>query len=71
MHAILPLTSAAEERRLVELAEYAGLALHGLHTFNYWQAPEDQAAALVIGYGTAPPHAWRPALDKLAEVLLS
>ena len=53
LHAILPVESPAEERRLVELAQYSGLRLHGLHDFGYWHAEgDDQPAALVLGYAT-------------------
>lgn len=70
MHALLPLESAAEERRLVEVAQYGGLSLHGLHTMGYWHAEDDdQPAALVLGYATPPAHAWRMALDRLTELL--
>ncbi|WP_328328701.1 PLP-dependent aminotransferase family protein [Kribbella sp. NBC_00382] len=70
MHALLPLESAAEEWRLIDVAQYGGLSVHGLHTMGYWHTEDDsQPAALVLGYATPPPHAWRTALDRLAELL--
>ncbi|MFI5713938.1 PLP-dependent aminotransferase family protein [Kribbella sp. NPDC051620] len=70
MHALLPLESAEEERRLVDVAQYGGLSVHGLHTMGYWHTEDDaQPAALVLGYATPPPHAWRTALGRLTKVL--
>jgi GntR family transcriptional regulator/MocR family aminotransferase len=70
LHALLPVASAAEERRLVTAARHAGLSLHGLHTFGYWHTPADShPAALVLGYATPPAHAWPQALDTLTELL--
>lgn len=70
MHALLPLDSAEEERRLIDVAQYGGLSVHGLHTMGYWHTEDDrQPAALVLGYATPPPHAWRTALDRLVELL--
>lgn len=70
LHALMPLTSAAEERRLTMVADYAGLKLHGLHTSNYWHQPTDtHPAALVLGYATPPGHTGHRALETLTEVV--
>jgi GntR family transcriptional regulator / MocR family aminotransferase len=70
LHALLPLASAEEERRIVEAAERAGVHLHGLHTGRYWHRPgPDRPGALVIGYATPAGHAWHLALDALTELL--
>ncbi|MEV6410013.1 PLP-dependent aminotransferase family protein [Kribbella sp. NPDC051718] len=70
MHALLPLDSAEEERRLIDVAQYGGLSVHGLHGMDYWHTEDDaQPAALVLSYATPPPHAWRTALDRLTKVL--
>jgi hypothetical protein len=45
--------------------------LHGLHAQGYWREPGgDRPAALILGYAAPPPHAWSPALEALAEVVL-
>ncbi|MEV6639043.1 PLP-dependent aminotransferase family protein [Amycolatopsis sp. NPDC051371] len=69
LHALLPLASAREERRLVDAGLEGGLQLAGLHAAGYWHSAEGAKAGLIIGYGTPPQHAWRPALDALTEVL--
>ncbi|MEV6626549.1 PLP-dependent aminotransferase family protein [Amycolatopsis sp. NPDC051106] len=69
LHALLPLASAKEERRLVATALGAGLQLTGLHAAEYWHSARRAKAGLIIGYATPPQHAWRPALDSLTEVL--
>lgn len=70
LHALAPVESAAVERQLTDTARYAGLTLHGLHSSGYWHKPSDaHPAALVVGYATPPPHAWRAALDALTELL--
>ncbi|MFI1097010.1 PLP-dependent aminotransferase family protein [Streptomyces sp. NPDC020917] len=51
---------------VITRAHRRGLALGGLPTFG---APPGAAAALVIGYGTPPEHAFAGALDLLCEVL--
>jgi DNA-binding transcriptional MocR family regulator len=72
LHALLPVDSAARERRLVAAASRAGLLVQGLHVNDYWHEPdEDRPAALVLGYATPPPHAWRPSIDVLSGVLLA
>ncbi|SIM57686.1 PLP-dependent aminotransferase family protein [Micromonospora cremea] len=71
MHALLPLASAAQERRLVQAGRRQGLHLIGLHSNGYWHDPADerQAAALVLGYAAPPSHAWKAALTGLAELV--
>ncbi|NUU26126.1 MAG: hypothetical protein HOV68_32190, partial [Streptomycetaceae bacterium] len=70
LHALMPVESAEEERHLVETGRYAGVMLHGLHTFGYWHEPSDaRAAALVLGYATPPRHAWGRSLDALVSLL--
>ncbi|WP_064745487.1 PLP-dependent aminotransferase family protein [Pseudonocardia acaciae] len=70
LHALLPLASADRERELVDAAARDGIRLHGLHTAGYWHRPgPERPAALIIGYATPPPHAWRRSLDALAAVV--
>ncbi|MEV7044020.1 PLP-dependent aminotransferase family protein [Amycolatopsis sp. NPDC051061] len=69
LHALLPLASAQEERRIVDAGLGAGLQLASLHAAGYWHSAARAKAGLIIGYGTPPQHAWRPALDALTEVL--
>jgi GntR family transcriptional regulator / MocR family aminotransferase len=70
LHALFPVASAAQERRLVARAAHAGLQLHGLHTYGYWHTEDDaQPAALVIGYATPPRHDWRRCLPALAALI--
>jgi GntR family transcriptional regulator/MocR family aminotransferase len=69
LHALLPLASPHEEKRIVEDALAAGLRLIGLHSAGYWHSPTRSSGGIVIGYATPPPHLWRSALDTLTEVL--
>ncbi|MEU8327724.1 PLP-dependent aminotransferase family protein [Micromonospora sp. NPDC048839] len=71
MHALLPLASAAEERRLIQAGRRRGLHLIGLHGNGYWHDPADerQAAALVLGYAAPPAHAWQEALSRLCQLV--
>ncbi|MGC4941207.1 PLP-dependent aminotransferase family protein [Kribbella sp. DT2] len=69
LHALLPLASWQEERRLIDAGLAAGVRLQGLHAAGYWHSPERGGAGLIIGYATPPQHAWRSALDVLTEVL--
>ncbi|MGV9314594.1 aminotransferase-like domain-containing protein [Streptomyces sp. NPDC003691] len=70
LHALVPVGSAEAEHRAVAVGRYAGLILDGLHTAGYWHEPsDDHPAALVLGYATPPPHAWRGALDALTGLL--
>ena len=69
LHALLPVGSAERERRLIAAGERSGLRLQGLHTAGYWHAPAGRPAALILGYATPPPHAWRRSLDLLADLV--
>ncbi|MGP4017503.1 MocR-like pyridoxine biosynthesis transcription factor PdxR [Saccharopolyspora sp. 5N708] len=69
LHALLPLSSWQEEKRLVDAGLAAGVRLMGLHATGYWQSPGCGNAGLIIGYATPPQHSWRPALDALSHVL--
>jgi GntR family transcriptional regulator/MocR family aminotransferase len=71
MHALLPLASAAQERRLIRAGRRQGLHLTGLHGSGYWHDPADerQAAALILGYAAPPAHAWQAALTRLGELV--
>jgi GntR family transcriptional regulator/MocR family aminotransferase len=69
MHALLPLESAADERRLVDEARQRGLVLTGLHHNGYWHEPAGKAAALILGYAAPPAHLWPEALKLLAQLV--
>ncbi|GAA5017108.1 aminotransferase class I/II-fold pyridoxal phosphate-dependent enzyme [Actinopolymorpha pittospori] len=71
MHALLPMASAAEERRLIQAGRRQGLHLTGLHSNDYWHDPADerQAAALILGYAAPPSHAWAAALTRLCQLV--
>jgi GntR family transcriptional regulator/MocR family aminotransferase len=69
LHALLPVGSAEREQCLISAGQRSGLVLQGLHAFGYWHAPEGRPAALILGYATPPPHAWRRSLDLLAELI--
>ncbi|GAA5196391.1 PLP-dependent aminotransferase family protein [Rugosimonospora acidiphila] len=71
MHALLPLASVAQERRLIQAGRRRGLHLNGLHGNGYWHDPADegQPAALIIGYAAPPSHAWGAALTGLGELV--
>jgi GntR family transcriptional regulator / MocR family aminotransferase len=58
----------ADEAGLVSRAARAGLTLQGLGEFGY-DADPGSGAALVVGYGTPPDHAFAGALDALCDVL--
>jgi GntR family transcriptional regulator/MocR family aminotransferase len=70
MHALLPLASAAEERRLIEAGRRLGLQLTGLHGNDYWHdARGERQAALILGYAAPPAHAWPAALASLGQLV--
>ena len=69
LHALLPLASRQEEKRLVDAGLAAGIHLMGVHTGGYWHSAEHGKPGLIIGYATPPQHSWRPALDALTRVL--
>ena len=66
LHALLRLPADLNEREVVTRAADHGLALEGLSAYA---AGEPADAALVIGYGTPPEHAYTAALARLAAVL--
>ncbi|HEY3009267.1 MAG TPA: PLP-dependent aminotransferase family protein [Micromonosporaceae bacterium] len=71
LHALLRLPGglrAGDEQAIVDWAGARGLALWGLNGCRL--VPEDDApAALVVGYGTPPDHAYAGALDALCDIL--
>jgi GntR family transcriptional regulator/MocR family aminotransferase len=71
LHAVLQLRRglrAADEPSICSRAGRAGLAVQGLGEFRRTPQPT-AAAALVVGYGTPPDHAFAGALDALCDVL--
>ncbi len=66
LHALLELPAGLDEHDLIARASDHGLALDGLSAFAADQPAE---AALVIGYGTPPEHAYTAALARLTAVL--
>ncbi|MEP7025563.1 MAG: PLP-dependent aminotransferase family protein [Actinomycetota bacterium] len=73
LHAVLELGGglrAADEPAIVSRAARAGLSIQGLGQFRRGGPADDAAlAALVLGYGTPPDHAFAGALDTLFDVL--
>jgi GntR family transcriptional regulator / MocR family aminotransferase len=72
LHAVLELSTADIERRLVTRATEHGLALEGLESYRAAdESPSATAerAGLVIGYGRPPEHAYTTALARLCAVL--
>jgi GntR family transcriptional regulator/MocR family aminotransferase len=71
LHAVLQLGSgltAADEPEVVAHAELAGVTVRGLS--QYRRRPDPAApAALVVGFGTPPDHAFAGALDALCAAL--
>ncbi|GAA2785908.1 MocR-like pyridoxine biosynthesis transcription factor PdxR [Crossiella cryophila] len=70
LQALLPLDSIEQETQLVAKARAKGLLLQGMHAFGYWhdQTP-NPGAALVLGFATPAPHAWRRTLQTLLDTL--
>ena len=66
LHALLTLPDRYEEADIIARADSHGLALQGLSSFA---AVKPAPAALVIGYGTPPDHAYTAALARLTAVL--
>ena len=66
LHALLSLSDGDEEAEIITRAAERGLALEGLGSFAR-TAPHP--AALVIGYGTPPEHAYTGAVARLTAVL--
>ncbi|GLY91932.1 PLP-dependent aminotransferase family protein [Actinoallomurus iriomotensis] len=69
LHALLPVASVERERALIAAGVRAGVLTQGLHSSGYWHTAEGRPAALVLGYATPPPHAWRRSLDLLTELI--
>ncbi|MEU8632589.1 PLP-dependent aminotransferase family protein [Amycolatopsis sp. NPDC048633] len=69
LHALLPLASNQEEKRLVDAGLAAGVHLMGVQAGGYWQSAERGKPGLIIGYATPPQHSWRSALDVLTRLL--
>ena len=69
LHAVLPLASPAEEKRLMDTGLLAGLRVQGLHAAGYWHSPACRRAGLIIGFATPPQHSWHPTLDALIRLL--
>jgi GntR family transcriptional regulator/MocR family aminotransferase len=67
LHALVPLPDGSSEDRAVAVAATRGLALEGLD--GYRARSVEGRPALVVGYATPPDHAYRGALEILAEVL--
>jgi GntR family transcriptional regulator/MocR family aminotransferase len=71
LHAVVRLGASlttSEETAICSRAARAGLAMHGLSRFRRRPDPE-AAAALVVGYGTPPEHAFAGAVDALCDAL--
>jgi GntR family transcriptional regulator/MocR family aminotransferase len=69
LHALFPVGSAEREQCLISAGEGSGLLLQGLHAAGYWHTPQGRPAALILGYATPPPHAWRRSLDLLVRLI--
>jgi GntR family transcriptional regulator / MocR family aminotransferase len=73
LHAVLELgrgLRAADEAGIVSRAARAGLTVQGLSDYRYDPGSgHGHGAALVVGYGTPPDHAFAGALDTLCDVL--
>ncbi|MGE5286990.1 MAG: PLP-dependent aminotransferase family protein [Micromonosporaceae bacterium] len=70
LHAVveLPGLDAGTEEAVIARAADQGLAVDGLSRYRY--VPDDRApAALVIGYGTPPDHAFSGALGALCDLI--
>ncbi|MDG9720791.1 PLP-dependent aminotransferase family protein [Streptomyces sp. DH24] len=68
LHALLRLPPGTE-RAAIRSAAWHDLALHGLTTYRHESARAERLDALVVGYGTAPGHAWGATLEALYRVL--
>jgi GntR family transcriptional regulator/MocR family aminotransferase len=69
MHAVVELPPGRDEEDVVARAAARGLALQGLGDFGPEDGGPGRAAALVVGYGTPPAHAFTSALARLAAAL--
>ncbi|QRP48506.1 PLP-dependent aminotransferase family protein [Amycolatopsis sp. FDAARGOS 1241] len=69
LHALLPLATPVEEKRLTDTGLSAGLRVQGLHAAGYWHSARRSKAGLIIGFASPPQHSWHPALDALTRLL--
>ena len=67
LHAILELPPELQEQEVVARAARHGLSIQGLQDYNATECK--RSAALVVGYGSPPPHAFTGALARLCAVL--
>lgn len=68
MHALVTMPGEAEARALLTAAKRHGLMLHTLA--DYWHEPgAGHPHAIVVGYGSPPANAFRPAVSELAAVI--
>jgi GntR family transcriptional regulator/MocR family aminotransferase len=67
LHALLELPAGQQEDEVIARAGRHGLAIQGLSTYR--AAEPSHPAALVVGYGTPPPHAFTGAVARLCAVL--
>jgi GntR family transcriptional regulator / MocR family aminotransferase len=67
MHVMLRLGSGYDEDEVIDNAARRGLALEGLGEYSPTDDP--RPAALVIGYGGPPAHAYTAAVARLTAVL--
>ncbi|MDQ6835385.1 MAG: PLP-dependent aminotransferase family protein, partial [Actinomycetota bacterium] len=68
LHALVQLPTGPNEQQIVARAARQGLALQGLSAFA--SGPDGHPAALVIGYGTPPEHAYTSAIARLTAALM-
>ncbi|WP_434600307.1 PLP-dependent aminotransferase family protein [Streptomyces sp. A5-4] len=68
LHAVLRLPPGTE-RSTTKAAAWQGLALDGLAEFRHPAATMPAEDGLVVGYATAPDHAYRAALEALCRAL--
>ncbi|MEU1405150.1 PLP-dependent aminotransferase family protein [Streptomyces sp. NPDC005728] len=68
LHAVLRLPPGTE-RSAVKAAAWQGVALDGLAAFRHPETEMPAADGLVVGYATAPEHAYGAALEALCGVL--
>ena len=67
LNLVLPLATPEGEAAALAAANTAGIGVGGLAADGYYE--RDGAAGLIIGYGAAPEHTFRRAVDALASVL--
>ena len=67
LHALVELPEGLGEDEIVTRAARLGLALEGLGSYS--AKPHHRSAALVVGYGTPPDHAYTAAVARLCAAL--